>query len=209
MLSNLISQLKQANAEHKYEEVLREIPRVREDFGYPPLVTPTSQLVGTQAVMNVIMGERYKLVPKESKAVVKGEYGKTPGIISEEIISKILGEEERISCRPADLLSPELPAAFEAVKDYAQQDEDALSYAMLPQVAEKFFKARKMGFPEHEKEKQAPTKATEAELVNVDKKVVAAIATTVAILANEEDKTFKIENIRTYSPWAMSSRYKY
>ncbi len=209
MLSNLISQLKQANAEHKYEEVLREIPRVREDFGYPPLVTPTSQIVGTQAVMNVIMGERYKLVPKESKAVVKGEYGKTPGVIKEEIIAKILGDEERITCRPADLLSPELPAAFEAVKEYSIQDEDALSYAMLPQVAEKFFKARKLGFPEPQAEKQSPAKVSETDLKGVDKKVVAAIATTVAILAGEDDKTYKIENIRKYSPWAMASRYNY
>jgi oxaloacetate decarboxylase (Na+ extruding) subunit alpha len=209
MLSNLISQLKQANAENKYEEVLREIPRVREDFGYPPLVTPTSQIVGTQAVMNVIMGERYKMVPKESKAVVKGEYGKTPGMISDEIIAKILNGEERITCRPADLLPPELPAAFEAVKEYAIQDEDALSYAMLPQVAEKFFKARKLGFPISETDKPTPARVKEYEFKGVDKKVVAAIATTVSILAEEEDKTYKIENIRQFSPWAMSSRFRY
>lgn len=142
MLSNLVSQLKQSNALDKYEEVLKEIPRVREDFGYPPLVTPTSQIVGTQAVMNVLTGERYKMVPKESKALVKGEYGKTPASIAEDIRKKILGDEEYITCRPADLISPELEKIKSEIKEYIEQDEDVLSYALLPQVAEKFFKAR-------------------------------------------------------------------
>lgn len=207
MLSNLVSQLKQSNAESKYEEVLREVPRVREDFGFPPLVTPTSQIVGTQAVLNVLMGERYKMVPKESKALVKGEYGKTPGIISDEIIKKILGEEERITCRPADLIAPELDSAIEAAKAYAEQDEDALSYAMLPQVAEKFFKGRKEGFPEPEAPKapQMPQAVKEG----VDKKVVAAISAAVAAMGEEEGKTYDIQAIRPYSPWAMSARYRY
>lgn len=142
MLSNLVSQLKQAGKTDKYEEVLKEIPRVREDFGYPPLVTPTSQIVGTQAVMNVISGERYKMVPKESKALVKGEYGKTPAPIPEEIKKKILGDEEQITCRPADLLAPELESIKEKIKEYMEQDEDVLSYAIFPQVAENFFKYR-------------------------------------------------------------------
>jgi oxaloacetate decarboxylase alpha subunit len=209
MLSNLISQLKQSNAESKYEEVLREVPRVREDFGYPPLVTPTSQIVGTQAVFNVLMGERYKMVPKESKALVKGEYGKTPGIISDEIINKILGDEERITCRPADLLAPELGLAIEAVKEYAEQEEDALSYAMLPQVAEKFFKARKLGFPSNGKEASMAVKPVTIDKNGIDKKVVAAIATTVAIMASGEGKALKIQNIQKYSPWSMSARYNY
>lgn len=142
MLSNLVSQLKQAGKSDKYEEVLREVPRVRADFGYPPLVTPTSQIVGTQSVMNVISGERYKMVPKESKALVKGEYGKTPAPISEEIKKKILGDEEQITCRPADLLAPELDSIREQIKEYLEQDEDVLSYALFPQVAENFFKFR-------------------------------------------------------------------
>jgi oxaloacetate decarboxylase (Na+ extruding) subunit alpha len=142
MLSNLVSQLKQAGKTDKYEEVLKEIPRVREDFGFPPLVTPTSQIVGTQAVMNVIAGERYKMVPKESKALVKGEYGKTPAPIPEEIKKKILGDEEQITCRPADLLAPELESIREKIKEYMEQDEDILSYAIFPQVAENFFKYR-------------------------------------------------------------------
>jgi oxaloacetate decarboxylase alpha subunit len=145
MLSNLVSQLKQSNAVDKYEEVLKEVPRVRQDFGYPPLVTPTSQIVGTQAVLNVLMGERYKMVPKESKALVKGEYGKTPAPIPEEITKKILGDEEPITCRPADLLSPELDSIRDQMKEYLEQEEDVLSYALFPQVAENFFKLRQAG----------------------------------------------------------------
>ena len=142
MLSNLVSQLKQSNAVDKYEEVLKEIPRVREDFGYPPLVTPTSQIVGTQAVLNVVTGERYKMVPKESKAVVKGEYGKTPAPIPEEVRKKILKDEEPITCRPADLIEPELEKIKSEMKQYMEQDEDVLSYALFPQVSENFFKFR-------------------------------------------------------------------
>ena len=142
MLSNLVSQLKQAGKSDKYDEVLKEVPRVREEFGYPPLVTPTSQIVGTQAVMNVIAGERYKMVPKESKALVKGEYGKTPAPIPEEIKKKILGDEDQITCRPADLIEPELDNIKGQMKEYMEQDEDVLSYALFPQVAENFFKFR-------------------------------------------------------------------
>jgi len=142
MLSNLVSQLKQANALDKYEEVLKEVPRVREDFGYPPLVTPSSQIVGTQAVMNVLAGERYKMVPKESKALVKGEYGRTPAPVSKEVQKKILGDEQPITCRPADLIEPELDKIRNEMKQYLEQEEDVLSYALFPQVAEKFFKYR-------------------------------------------------------------------
>lgn len=142
MLSNLVSQLKQAGKSDQFEEVLKEVPRVREDFGYPPLVTPTSQIVGTQAVMNVITGERYKMIPKESKALVKGEYGKTPAPIPEEIRKKILGDEEQITCRPADLIQPELENIRSQIGQYIEQDEDVLSYALFPQVAENFFKFR-------------------------------------------------------------------
>ena len=142
MLSNLVSQLKQQNAMDKYEEVLKEVPRVRADFGYPPLVTPSSQIVGTQAVLNVVLGERYKMVTKESKGVVKGEYGRTPAPISDEIKQKILGGEEAITCRPADLLKPELDTIRDQMKQYLEQEEDVLSYALFPQVAEKFFQYR-------------------------------------------------------------------
>ncbi len=142
MLSNLVSQLKQAGKEDKYYDVLAEIPQVRKDFGYPPLVTPTSQIVGTQAVMNVVTGERYKMVPKESKALVKGEYGKTPAPVNPEIQKRILGDEEPITCRPADLLPPELDSIRARAAEYVEQEEDVLSYGMFPQVAEKFFQWR-------------------------------------------------------------------
>ena len=142
MLSNLISQLKQANAEDKYYDVLAEVPRVREDFGYPPLVTPTSQIVGTQAVLNVLSGERYKMVTKESKGLLKGEYGQLPAPVNEEVRKKAIGDEEVITCRPADLLKPELEAYTEETKDFAKSEEDVLSYALFPQVAKKFFDIR-------------------------------------------------------------------
>jgi oxaloacetate decarboxylase alpha subunit len=143
MLSNLVSQLKQAGKSEKYQEVLQEVPRVREELGYPPLVTPTSQIVGTQAVMNVIAGERYKMVPKETKALVKGEYGKTPAPVNKDIVKKIIGDEKQITCRPADLIEPELSKIREEMKEYLEQDEDVLSYALFPQVATKFFEFRK------------------------------------------------------------------
>ena len=142
MLSNLISQLKQANAEDKYYDVLSEIPVVRKDFGYLPLVTPTSQIVGSQAVLNVLNG-RYKSFTKESKAIMKGEYGKVPGEVNEEVRKLAIGDEEVITCRPADLLSPELDKYREEIKDFMQQEEDVLSYALFPQVAMKFFESRK------------------------------------------------------------------
>ena len=145
MLSNLISQLKQANAEDKYYDVLAEVPRVRKDFGYPPLVTPTSQIVGSQAVLNVLAGERYKMFTKESKAVLHGEYGALPGEVNEEVRRKAIGDEPVITCRPADLLKPELDKYREEVKDVAIQEEDVLSYALFPQVAMKFFENRKNG----------------------------------------------------------------
>ena len=142
MLSNLVSQLKQQNAEDKFEEVLQEIPRVREDLGYPPLVTPTSQIVGTQAVLNVLMGERYKMISKETKGIVRGEYGKTPVEIKPEIVKKIIGDEERITCRPADLIKPELDTLKKECAEWIEQDEDVLSYALFGQVATKFFEYR-------------------------------------------------------------------
>ncbi|MBQ6885607.1 MAG: oxaloacetate decarboxylase subunit alpha [Clostridia bacterium] len=144
MLSNTISQLKQAGKEDKLYEVLAEVPRVKKDFGYPPLVTPTSQIVGTQAVMNVISGERYKMVPKESKALLRGEYGKLPAPVNEEVRKKAIGDDEVITCRPADLLEPELEkyAAEMKEKGIGKSYEDVLSYALFPQVAEKFFAVR-------------------------------------------------------------------
>ena len=143
MLSNLMSQLKQAGKEDKLTEVLEEVPRVRADVGYPPLVTPSSQIVGTQAVFNVLTGERYKTVTKEFKGIVRGDYGKTPMEIDPEIVKKVIGDEERITARPADALKPELDELREKCAQYIEQDEDVLSYALFDQVAVKFFESRK------------------------------------------------------------------
>lgn len=142
MLSNLVSQLKQAGKIDKLQAVLEEVPRVREEVGYPPLVTPTSQIVGTQAVFNVLTGERYKSVTKEFKAMVKGEYGKTPASISKEITKKIIGDEPVISHRPADDIKPELDTLRKAAAKYIEQDEDVLTFALFEQVATKFFENR-------------------------------------------------------------------
>lgn len=142
MLSNLVSQLKEARAEDRYYDVLEEIPRVRKDFGYPPLVTPTSQIVGTQAVLNVVSGERYKMFTKESKGVLAGEYGKLPGMVNEEVRRKALGDRQVITCRPADLIEPEFEKCKREIGELARCDEDVLSYALFPQVAKKFFENR-------------------------------------------------------------------
>ncbi len=142
MLSNLVSQLKAQGKEDKLDEVLKEVPKVREDLGFPPLVTPSSQIVGTQAVLNVLMGERYKMISKETKGIVKGEYGKTPVEISPEIVEKIIGKEKRINCRPADLLKPEFETLKKECAEWIEQDEDVLSYALFGQVATKFFENR-------------------------------------------------------------------
>ncbi|MBQ0092810.1 MAG: oxaloacetate decarboxylase subunit alpha [Clostridiales bacterium] len=144
MLSNLISQLKQANQSDKLDAVLEEVPRVRADAGYPPLVTPSSQIVGTQAVFNVLMGERYKSVTKEFKGLVRGDYGKTPLPIDPAFVKKIIGDEQQITCRPADLLKPEMETLKAKLGDRAKQEEDVLSYALFEQVAEKFFDKRDM-----------------------------------------------------------------
>ncbi len=138
MLSNLISQLKQQNASDKLEDVLKEVPNVRKDLGYPPLVTPLSQMVGTQAVMNVISGERYKLVPKEIKDYLHGRYGKAPAPINQEVQKKIIGDDEVITCRPADLIAPEFEELKEKYKDIAKCDEDVLSIALFEKNALEF-----------------------------------------------------------------------
>jgi oxaloacetate decarboxylase alpha subunit len=145
MLSNLLSQLKAQGAESRYEEVLREIPRVREDLGFPPLVTPLSQMVGTQSVFNVLAGERYKMVPKEIKDYVKGLYGTSPAPINDEVRKKIIGDEIVITERPADLIAPELLKYKKEIGDLATTPEDVLSYALFPQVAKKFFEDRLSG----------------------------------------------------------------
>ena len=154
MLSNLTSQLKEQGAEDKFYEVLEEVPRVRKDLGEPPLVTPSSQIVGTQAVFNVLMGERYKMITKETKDVLAGKYGKTTKPVDPELQKKALGDEEPITCRPADLIKPQLADIEKEMAQWKQQDEDVLSYALFPQVATEFFKYR-----EAQKTKVDPTLA--------------------------------------------------
>ncbi len=142
MLSNMVSQLKEQNASDKYDEVLQEIPRVRKDFGEPPLVTPSSQIVGTQAVFNVLMGERYKVATGETKDLLSGRYGRTVKPFNAEVQKKVIGDGEVITCRPADLIPNELEQIEAKMKQWKQQDEDVLSYALFPQVAVDFFKYR-------------------------------------------------------------------
>lgn len=142
MLSNLTSQLKEQNAEDKYYEVLEEVPRVRKDLGEPPLVTPSSQIVGTQAVFNVLMGERYKMVTKETKGILSGEYGATIKPFNKEVQKKCIGDKKPITCRPADLIEPELDKLEKEIAPWKQQDEDVLTYALFPQVAKDFFEYR-------------------------------------------------------------------
>ena len=143
MLSNLISQLKQQNKSDKLEEVLAEVPNVRKDCGYPPLVTPSSQIVGTQAVLNVLAGERYKMVTKEFKGILRGEYGKLPAEPDAGVVKKCIGNEKRITYRPADDLKPEYDQFKAEIAEYLEQEEDVLSYAVFGQVALNFFKWRK------------------------------------------------------------------
>ncbi len=145
MITNLVSQLEEQKALHRLNEVLQEIPKVREELGYPPLVTPTSQIVGTQAVLNVLTGQRYKLIPGEVRAYVQGLYGEPPAPIDPAISRKVLGDKEMIRCRPADLLEPKLDKLREEVKDLAASEEDVISYAIFPQIARRFFQARARG----------------------------------------------------------------
>ncbi|MCL6430075.1 MAG: oxaloacetate decarboxylase subunit alpha [Anaerolineae bacterium] len=146
MLSNLVSQLRQQKAEDRYQDVLAEMPRVRADLGYPPLVTPTSQIVGTQAVFNVLVGERYRVVSEEVKSYLRGLYGRPPGEINAELRRQVLGDEKPVDVRPADLLEPGLERARQELGDLARSEEDVVSYALFPQVAREFFQRREKGF---------------------------------------------------------------
>jgi oxaloacetate decarboxylase alpha subunit len=145
MLSNLVSQLREQGAEDRYAEVLEEVPRVREEMGFPPLVTPSSQIVGTQATLNVVLGERYKVIPAEIKNYVRGYYGRPPATIDPEIKKKAIGDEEPIDCRPADLIPPAMEQAQAEIGDLADTEEDVISYALFPQVARPFLERRKKG----------------------------------------------------------------
>jgi len=201
MFSNLISQLKEQNALGKLDLVLREVPTVRKELGYPPLVTPTSQLVGTQAVFNVLSGKRYKIVPKEVKNYVKGFYGTPPAPIENSIRKKIIGDEESIQCRPADLLDPQLGKIPEALKPYIQSDEDVITYALFPAVAAEFFK-RRAG---QKKEKPNAPSLEQQEL----QEVAAVSVAVAAFLKSTQTPQAVIPTRRTragISAWVLAAR---
>ena len=182
MLSNLISQLKNMNASDKLPLVLEEVPRVRKDFGYPPLVTPTSQIVGTQAVMNVLSNERYKVIPKESIGLLKGEYGRLPAEINPDVLAKAgINPEDRITCRPADLLEPQLPAIREKYKDIIKSDEDLLSVALFPEVAEKFLRG------------EAAVEAPKAVVKNIEKETNVENPMVYKVKVNGEEFTVEVD----------------
>jgi pyruvate carboxylase subunit B len=201
MFSNLLEQLREQNAVHRLKEVLEEVPRVRRELGYPPLVTPTSQIVGTQAVLNVLSGKRYSIVPKEVKDYVKGFYGRPPAPIDEEVKRLIIGDEEPITCRPADLLEPVLDKIPEDVKPYIESDEDVLTYALFPAAAIEFFKKRKA---KKEEAKTGLSPERQAELEQV-----AAISTAVAayIASLSEVKALTLQRSKQrISPWVLAGR---
>jgi pyruvate/oxaloacetate carboxyltransferase len=201
MFSNLISQLKEQNAMHRLKEVLKEVPRVRKDLGYPPLVTPTSQLVGTQAVLNVVSGKRYSVVPKEVKDYVKGFYGKPPAPIDEKIRMKIIGDEEVITCRPADLLKPELGKIPEEVKPFIESEEDRLTYALFPKTALEFFKKRALKL----EERGRPPPTPERQELEEAAAIASAIATHLTS-AREALAIIPVRRLKRPSPWSIAGR---
>jgi len=201
MISNLISQLKEQKAIDRLKEVLEEVPKVRKDLGYPPLVTPTSQLVGTQAVFNVISGERYRIVPKEVKEYVRGLYGKPPAPIDDEIRKKIIGDEEVITRRPADLLKPELEAVPKEVESFIESEEDALTYVLFPKTALEFFKKRAL------KRQEKVSKLLVPERQELEE--VAALSTAIAIYltrAREAIAVIPARKVEKISVWSMAGR---
>jgi oxaloacetate decarboxylase alpha subunit len=187
MLSNLTSQLRQQGAGDRYEEVLVEVPRVREELGYPPLVTPSSQIVGTQATLNVVLGERYKVIPEEVKNYVRGFYGRPPAPIDPEVKRKAIGDEEPITVRPADLLEPGMDKAREEIGELAHNEEDVISYALFPQVAKPFLERRARGADEHTA-------------------IIAAIAAQLALAADSGPVQPVEKAEASVSPWKLAWR---
>lgn len=201
MFSNLISQLKEQNATDRLKEVLDEVPRVRKDLGYPPLVTPTSQIVGTQAVFNVLSGERYSMVPKEVKDYVKGFYGKPPAPINKEVKRKIIGDEKVITCRPADLLKPQFKYIPKEARVFFEKEEDALTYALFPQAALEFFRKRA------QKRKEEAISISETEKQELEE--VAAVSTAIATYiksAGEVKAVIPTRKTKRVSNWAIAGR---
>jgi len=202
MFSNLISQLKEQNASDKLGLVLDEVPRVRKELGYPPLVTPTSQIVGTQAVFNVLSGKRYSIVPKEVKDYVKGLYGRSPAPIDEEVKRKIIGDEKVITKRPADMLKSELNVIPEEAKQFFRKEEDALTYVLFPQAALEFFKKREATGKESVGSLVPPELRQELE-------EVAAVSAAIASYFKSRGEIIAVIPVRKagrYSPWSLAGR---
>jgi oxaloacetate decarboxylase alpha subunit len=203
MFSNLLSQLREQKAEHRLKEVLEEVPKVRKELGYPPLVTPTSQLVGIQAVLNVISGKRYSIVPKEIKDYVKGLYGKPPAPIDPKIKKKIIGDEQPITGRPADLLEPALDKIPDDVKLYIESEEDKITYALFPQAALDFFKKRKA------KQEQAKPGIQPERLAELEQVAAIAAAVVTYLTSSNGAKALIITTARpkgALSPWVLAGR---
>lgn len=201
MFSNLLEQLREQNALDRLKEVLKEVPKVRKELGYPPLVTPTSQLVGIQAVFNVLSGKRYSIVPEEVKDYVKGLYGKPPAPINEEVKKKIISEQEPITCRPADLLEPVLDKIPDEVKPYIKSEEDKVTYALFPKAALEFFKKRKT------KRKEAKTGIPPERIRELEQ--VAAVSVAVATYLKSlrgVKAVIPIRQKKTLSPWVLAGR---
>ena len=204
MFSNLIAQLKEQNALDRLDEVLKEVPRVRKELGYPPLVTPTSQLVGTQAVFNVLSGERYEIVPKEVRDYVRGFYGRSPAPVDETLKHRIIGDEESIQCRPADLLDPRLGQIPDEVRPYLEREEDELTYALFPKVAVDFFKKR----AQKRREDAAALTPEQQELEEV-----AALSVAVAAFLKSTHAVKAVIPLRRaekgkISPWVLAARHE-
>jgi len=203
MFSNLLSQLREQKAESKLNEVLEEVPKVRRELGYPPLVTPTSQLVGIQAVMNVISGKRYSIIPKEIKDYVKGLYGKPPAPIDPKIKKKIIGDEQPITVRPADLLEPALDKIPDDVKPYIETEEDKITYALFPQPAVEFFKKRRL------KKEEAKTAISPERLAELEEAAAISAAVAAYLTSSNGAKAMAITSARpkgALSPWVLAGR---
>jgi len=204
MFSNLLEQLREQKALDKLSDVLEEVPKVRKELGYPPLVTPTSQLVGIQAVLNVISGKRYSIIPKEIRDYAKGLYGKPPAPIEEKIRKKIIGDEKPITCRPADLLEPVLNKIPDDVKPYIESEEDKITYALFPQTALEFFKKRKAR-REETKPKMQPERL--AELEEAAALSVAAVNYLQSVSRVKALTLPRGRNLRSY--WVLTARQDY
>ena len=201
MFSNLLEQLKEQNSLGRLKEVLEEVPKVRKELGYPPLVTPTSQLVGIQAVFNVLSGKRYSIVPKEVKDYVKGLYGKPAALINEEVKKKVIGDEKPITCRPADLLEPVLDNIPDEVKHYIESDEDKITYALFPKAAVEFFKKRRT------KREETKTGIPPERIKELEEVAAATVAVTTYLRSLTGVKALIPARPReTVSPWVLAGR---